>query len=99
MSSLRAQSRTTTLASSIRRAGRRHDHTSGSVATNSADALLAYVGDNGFNVAWILDTHPHADHLSAADYLKQKTGAPTGIGERVIEVQRLWKSIYNLPDT
>ena len=50
-------------------------------------------------VAWILDTHPHADHLSAAAYLKEKTGAPTGIGERVVEVQRLWKDIYNLPDT
>ena len=76
-----------------------YDERSGSVATNSADALLAYVGENGFNVAWSLDTHPHADHLSAADYLKQKTGAPTGIGETVVEVQKLWKSLYNLPAT
>jgi glyoxylase-like metal-dependent hydrolase (beta-lactamase superfamily II) len=76
-----------------------YDERSGSVATNSADALLAYVGENGFNVAWILDTHPHADHLSAADYLKQKTGAPTGIGEKIVGVQKLWKSLYNLPAT
>jgi glyoxylase-like metal-dependent hydrolase (beta-lactamase superfamily II) len=48
---------------------------------------------------WILDIHPHADHFSAAGYLKDKTGAATGIGERVTEVQRLWKQIYNLPDT
>ena len=47
---------------------------------------------------WILDTHPHADHLSAAAYLKEKTGVPTGIGEKVVEVQKLWKDIYNLPD-
>ena len=47
----------------------------------------------------ILDTHPHADHFSAAGYLKDKTGAPTAIGERVVEVQRLWKELYNLPDT
>jgi glyoxylase-like metal-dependent hydrolase (beta-lactamase superfamily II) len=48
---------------------------------------------------WILDTHPHADHLSAAGYLKDVTGAATGIGERVTEVQKLWKKIYNFPDT
>jgi glyoxylase-like metal-dependent hydrolase (beta-lactamase superfamily II) len=47
----------------------------------------------------ILDTHPHADHFSAAGYLKDMTGASTGIGERVVEVQRLWKAIYNLPDS
>ena len=52
----------------------------------------------GFEVEWILDTHPHADHFSAAQYLKEKTGAPTAIGEKVIEVQKLWKGIYNWPD-
>lgn len=41
---------------------------------------------------------PHADHFSAAGYLKDKTGVPTGIGEKVIEVQKLWKDIYNLGD-
>jgi glyoxylase-like metal-dependent hydrolase (beta-lactamase superfamily II) len=48
---------------------------------------------------WILDTHPHADHFSAAGYLKDKTAASTAIGERVVEVQRLWKTLYKLPDT
>ena len=43
--------------------------------------------------------HPHADHFSAAGYLKDVTGAPTAIGERVVEVQRIWKKLYNLPDT
>jgi glyoxylase-like metal-dependent hydrolase (beta-lactamase superfamily II) len=76
-----------------------YDEKSGSLATTSADALLAYVAQNRLKVVWILDTHPHADHLSAAYYLKQKTGAPTGIGEKVVEVQKLWRAIYNLPDT
>jgi glyoxylase-like metal-dependent hydrolase (beta-lactamase superfamily II) len=76
-----------------------YDEKSGSVATWSADALLAFVHDHNLTVEWILDTHPHADHFSAAGYLKDKTGARTAIGERVVEVQRLWKKIYNLPDT
>src|ERR687890_1847362 len=72
-----------------------YDEKSGSTATASADALLQYVSEQNLDVAWILDTHPHADHLSAAAYLREKTGAPTGIGERVIDVQRLWKDVYN----
>ena len=48
---------------------------------------------------WVLDTHPHADHFSAAGYLKDKTGARTATGEKVVEVQRLWKNLYNLPDS
>ena len=47
---------------------------------------------------WILDTHPHADHFSAASYLKEKTGAPTAIGDRIIEVQALWQQLYNWPE-
>ena len=55
-------------------------------------------GERGLTVEWILDTHPHADHFSAARYLKEKTGAPTAIGEKVVEVQKLWKEIYNWPE-
>src|SRR3984885_1728470 len=58
-----------------------YDEKSGSTATTSADAILEYVRTNGLTVAWILDTHPHADHFSAAAYLKKITGAPTGIGD------------------
>ena len=75
-----------------------YDEKSGSTATNSADAILDYVRENGLTVAWILDTHPHADHFSAATYLKKITGAPTAIGDHVVEVQRLWKNLYNLPE-
>jgi glyoxylase-like metal-dependent hydrolase (beta-lactamase superfamily II) len=74
-----------------------YDERSGCTATTSADALLEAVRDLGLTVEWILDTHPHADHLSAAHYLREKTGAPTAIGEHVMDVQRLWKEIYNLP--
>jgi glyoxylase-like metal-dependent hydrolase (beta-lactamase superfamily II) len=73
------------------------DEKSGSTATTSADALLSFVGDRDLKIQWILDTHPHADHFSAAGYLKEKTGAPTAIGEHVTDVQRLWADIYNLP--
>ena len=74
------------------------DPKSGATATLSADAILAYVEAEGLTVEWILDTHPHADHFSAARYLKEKTGAPTAIGEKVVKVQALWKEIYNWPD-
>ena len=74
------------------------DEKSGVTATRSADQLLAYVQEHGLEVEWILDTHPHADHLSAAHYLKTRTGAPTAIGEKVVEVQKLWKAIYHWPD-
>ncbi|ASY63281.1 SoxH protein [Sinorhizobium sojae CCBAU 05684] len=74
------------------------DEKSGATATVQADRILDYVAAKGLTVEWILDTHPHADHLSAAAYLKEKTGAPTGIGSEVVRVQRLWKGIYNLPE-
>lgn len=74
-----------------------YDEKSGSTATRSADVILDHVRTHGLTIAWILDTHPHADHFSAAGYLKDVTGAPTAIGAHVVEVQRLWKEIYDLP--
>lgn len=74
------------------------DEKSGRTATANADAILAFIADKGYAVEWILDTHPHADHFSAADYLRRKTGAPTATGEKVVEVQKLWKGFYNWPD-
>lgn len=73
------------------------DPKSGATATQSADALLEHIDREGYRLEWILDTHPHADHFSAAGYLKDKTGVPTAIGEKVVEVQKLWKGLYNLP--
>jgi uncharacterized protein (TIGR01244 family) len=71
------------------------DEKSGATATTHADMILDYVRAEALTVEWILDTHPHADHLSAAYYLKQKTGAPMAIGAHVVEVQKLWKDVYN----
>lgn len=74
-----------------------YDEKSGAIATRNADRLLAYVRDNGLDLQWILDTHPHADHFSAADYLKRMTGVKTAIGTRIVEVQKLWAGLYNQP--
>ncbi|MBB3289540.1 MULTISPECIES: bifunctional sulfur transferase/dioxygenase Blh [unclassified Rhizobium] len=74
------------------------DEKSGATATLNADAILDYVHAENLAVEWILDTHPHADHFTAASYLKEKTGASTAIGSRVVDVQKLWKDIYNQPD-
>ncbi|MDV4143597.1 MBL fold metallo-hydrolase [Shimia sp. FJ5] len=73
------------------------DPLAGATATTNAERLLAYVRSEGIEIVWILDTHPHADHFSAAPWLKKKLSAPTGIGERVTGVQSLWQEIYNLP--
>ena len=70
----------------------------GAVSTESADEILAYVADEGLTVDWVLDTHPHADHFSAGPSLKEKLGAPHGIGEKVTGVQKLWQEMYHLPD-
>lgn len=75
-----------------------YDEKSGATATRNADHILDFVERQGLSVEWILDTHPHADHFSAAAYLKEQTGAPTATGDKVIEVQKLWKDIYNLPE-
>ena len=65
------------------------DEKSGSIATRSADAILAYIAEQGLKVEWILDTHPHADHFSAARHLKAATGAPTAIGAHIVEVAEI----------
>ncbi|MGO7422130.1 MBL fold metallo-hydrolase, partial [Rhizobium ruizarguesonis] len=73
------------------------DEMSGATGTANADAILAHIKSEGLTIEWILDTHPHADHFSAAHYLHEKTGAPTAIGAHVTDVQTLWKEIYNWP--
>jgi glyoxylase-like metal-dependent hydrolase (beta-lactamase superfamily II) len=61
--------------------------------------VLDLVRREGLEVEWVLDTHPHADHLMASAYLRDKTGAPAAIGEKVREIAELWRKIYNTPDT
>ena len=73
------------------------DPLAGATSTKNAETLLEYVRETGIKLVWILDTHPHADHFSAAPWIKAQTGAPTAIGEKVTGVQNLWRDIYNLP--
>ena len=75
-----------------------YDHRSGRASHRSADTLLGFVADHGLAVQWILETHAHADHLSAAPYLKEKTGAPIGIGEHITDVQRTFAPVFGLDD-
>jgi glyoxylase-like metal-dependent hydrolase (beta-lactamase superfamily II) len=66
--------------------------------TDSAERVLQIVEDEGLEVEWVLDTHPHADHLMASAWLRARTGAPNAIGEKVAEISGLWRELYHLPD-
>lgn len=74
------------------------DPQSASTDSASAEAILRTADAEGFEIEWILDTHPHADHLMASHWLKEKTGAPNAIGEKVSEIAELWRDYYHLPD-
>lgn len=66
-------------------------------STESMDQVLDIVRDNDLKVQWVLDTHPHADHVMASAHLKERTGAPNAIGALVPEIAKIWAGIYNLP--
>ena len=74
------------------------DEKAGHVATTQADALLAHVEREGLEVVWILDTHPHADHLSAAAWLRAQTGARVAIGRGITAVQSHFRQVFGLDD-
>ena len=65
----------------------------------SADRLLAHVESYSLDLKWLLETHAHADHLSAADYLRGKTGAPVVIGKQIADVQAIFADLFELDDT
>ena len=73
-----------------------YDPKSGRTRTVSADRVIDYVEDNALNVTWILETHAHADHLSAATTLKERLGGKIAIGEHITRVQEVFKEIFNL---
>lgn len=73
-----------------------YDPKSGRTHTTSADKVINYVRKNALKVRWILETHAHADHLTAAPYLKQKLGGRVGIGSQITNVQEVFKGIFNL---
>ena len=75
-----------------------YDHKSGQANVESADAILKKAADEGFTIGVVLETHVHADHLSGAPYIKLKTGAKVAIGERIREVQKIFRPVFNATD-
>ncbi|HEX7684014.1 MAG TPA: MBL fold metallo-hydrolase [Trinickia sp.] len=73
-----------------------YDPKSGRTSTASADRVIAFVRAHGLHVEWLLETHAHADHVSAAHYLKRELGGKIGIGEQIRVVQRTFKGVFNL---
>ncbi|EPC01223.1 beta-lactamase [Litchfieldella anticariensis FP35 = DSM 16096] len=71
------------------------DYAAGRTDVRSADAVIDFIQKGGLEVAWILETHVHADHLSAAPYLNEKLGGKTGIGARITEVQEIFGKAFN----
>ncbi len=76
-----------------------YDPKSGRTSTESADKVIAFVQEKKLSVQWILETHAHADHLTAAPYLKQNLGGQTAIGGHITDVQRVFKGVFNLETT
>ncbi|HOZ28223.1 MAG TPA: MBL fold metallo-hydrolase [Hyphomonadaceae bacterium] len=74
------------------------DSATGKLSTTSADRMLARTREQGLGVVWVLETHAHADHLSAADYIRRKTGARVGIGARITEVQTRFRALFGAPE-
>lgn len=68
------------------------------LATVSIDRVLDDIRSRGLTLDWVLDTHAHADHLSAADYIRAETGAKVGIGAKITEVQELFGPVFNARD-
>lgn len=75
------------------------DPASGRTAHTSAESVVAFVRQQGLTVAWILETHAHADHLSAAPFLKAELGGRIGIGEAIARVQRVFKPVFHMEDS
>jgi glyoxylase-like metal-dependent hydrolase (beta-lactamase superfamily II) len=76
-----------------------YDPARGSITSTSADRIVQYVKENDYTVDWILETHAHADHLSAAPYLQDTLGGKIAIGEHIQTVQDFFKRIFSFQDT
>jgi len=71
------------------------DNAAGRTNTKAADGIIAFVKERGFDVQWLLETHVHADHLSAAPYLKEKLGGKIAIGANIVVVQDVFGKVFN----
>jgi len=71
------------------------DYAAGQINTDSADKLINYIAKNNLRLEWIIETHVHADHLSAAPYIQEQLGGKIGVGKGIIEVQETFGKIFN----
>lgn len=71
------------------------DYAAGRISYESADEVIQYVKDNNLTVEWLLETHVHADHLSAAPYIQQELGGKIGIGDKITVVQDTFGKVFN----
>jgi len=74
------------------------DAASGPTSTSSAEQIMAKVKEHNLTVQWLLETHVHADHLSAAPFLKRQLGGRIAIGSGITQVQQLFGQVFNLKD-
>lgn len=75
-----------------------YDPAAGRLSTGSADTVIEAASELGLSLEWVLDTHAHADHLSAGDYIRQKTGAKLGIGAHITDVQKTFRPLFLADD-
>ena len=75
------------------------DQASASTSTQSADQVITYIRTQGFETRWVLETHVHADHLSAAPYLKALLGGKIAVGQHITQIQQTFKNIFNESDS
>ncbi|MEM7299666.1 MAG: MBL fold metallo-hydrolase [Pseudomonadota bacterium] len=71
------------------------DYASGRIAYDSADEIISYIKSEGLKLEWLIETHVHADHLSAAPYIQDKLGGKIGVGEKIILIQETFGKIFN----
>ncbi|MGJ8569673.1 MAG: MBL fold metallo-hydrolase [Hoeflea sp.] len=71
------------------------DYAAGRITYGHADAIIAWIKDNGLKLEWIIETHVHADHLSAAPYIQEKIGGKIGIGNKIMVVQDTFGKVFN----
>ncbi|WP_412051016.1 MBL fold metallo-hydrolase [Hoeflea sp. Naph1] len=71
------------------------DYAAGRITYKHADKIISWITDNGLKLEWIIETHVHADHLSAAPYIQQKLGGKIGIGDKIMVVQNTFGKVFN----
>jgi glyoxylase-like metal-dependent hydrolase (beta-lactamase superfamily II) len=72
-----------------------YNMSAGNISSHSADEIITFINENNLQVVWILETHAHADHLTASHYLKEKLGGKIAMGERIDEVIKFWRPVFN----